>query len=1149
MAQGKRTREDDDVDGDTEVEIESASSSFRQNVNNKRTKLALARERGGSVVSDDDDYAVDEYTGYDDLLEDEANSPMQDADLQSSLHISDDSDMDSSVDEIAATQLVEKQLRELKDNIASDEGIIEEITARNFMCHANLRIRLGPLINFIIGHNGSGKSAVLTALTMCLGGKANQTNRGANLKSMIKTGQETATLGVKIKNQGENAYKPDLYGDSITVERHFSRSGTSGFKIKNDQNKIVTHRRADLDDILDYFSLQLDNPINVLTQDMARSFLSNSSAADKYKFFLKGTQLETLDADYKLFELQLDNMNEKLRARDGDIELLAAKEKEALQRKKRADRGLALQDKLKAVQRQCAWLQVQQQEETLQSYEDEVEAVKESVQTRTEEAEDVSAAFEGHEQAVQAAQRKIEELQTHIGPAKERRDAAKEKFDNNKDELLKMTNDERKINSSLKSNKKEQNRLEKDIKDEQERLSGVHGDAHTKRLEEFDELKVAAEDAKQAHAEHVARWPDLESSRKDLVKQNEAAKAASATATQQARAIDDRLQKLQQSEGPWHAPYHPNMQRLVAEINRETRWRAKPVGPMGTKVHLNKPEWGSIIEKTCGGLLDGFAVTCKDDEEFLSAIARRVGMEHVQVFIANPRPIDTTGNEPEEGVDTILRVLKIDDDLVRNILIVNSSIEQVVLIADSRQARDYIGQDPRPANVRVSIGFGSQRGSGIRYERTRTGAQKSSPIHPWKGSTRMRTNREQQLAHEKRNLDDAKEEAGKAEENARAVLSELTKAKQALERHRREEQRLKTKMQEDEDAVEGKQAEIDSNRPEDGKLQELERLLEETKANLQNDKDQYRDTVQEKEKFAGLGAELKRNLGAVEEELNHATGRVETAEQQLKDVEEARVAALMEKNEALERVKTAENHVTRLEKKRDEQKAKVEEWTQLAEQVASRIAVEPGVTMEALEERMATFKRLQREEEARAGGSREELAVLHGAAHDAWMNAKKERDDLVKVAKMLQDTLKLRQFRWQQFKRLISARARITFQYLLSERRYRGRVLLSHDDKTLDISVEPDITKLSDSGRQAKTLSGGEKSFSTICLLLSIWEAMGSPIRCLDEFDVFMDSVNRAQSMQMMIQTARRSVGRQFILITPQSMNNVTLGDDVKIHK
>jgi chromosome segregation ATPase len=47
--------------------------------------------------------------------------------------------------------------------------------------------------------------------------------------------------------------------------------------------------------------------------------------------------------------------------------------------------------------------------------------------------------------------------------------------------------------------------------------------------------------------------------------------------------------------------------------------------------------------------------------------------------------------------------------------------------------------------------------------------------------------------------------------------------------------------------------------------------------------------------------------------------------------------------------------------------------------------------------------------------------------------------------------------------------------------------------------------------------------------------------------DVFMDSVNRERSMDMIIQAARRSIGRQFIFITPQAMNNVKHTSDVKI--
>lgn len=129
----------------------------------------------------------------------------------------------------------------------------------------------------------------------------------------------------------------------------------------------------------------------------------------------------------------------------------------------------------------------------------------------------------------------------------------------------------------------------------------------------------------------------------------------------------------------------------------------------------------------------------------------------------------------------------------------------------------------------------------------------------------------------------------------------------------------------------------------------------------------------------------------------------------------------------------------------------------------------------------------------------------------------KKTRDVDETISSLKKAIEHRLHLWRHFQRQISARIRIQFSYLLSERGFRGKIDLDHKARRVNIQIEPDKTRKHSSGRNTKTLSGGEKSFSSICMLLSVWEAIGSPIRCLDEFDVFMDNVNRAISTNMLV--------------------------------
>ena len=104
------------------------------------------------------------------------------------------------------------------------------------MCHDSFELKLGPQLNFIIGRNGSGKSAILTGISVGLGAKATDTNRGSTIRDLIKDGKSTSRITVVLKMKGQT-YKPDVFGKKIIIERKLQRSGSNTYSIKMKQGK------------------------------------------------------------------------------------------------------------------------------------------------------------------------------------------------------------------------------------------------------------------------------------------------------------------------------------------------------------------------------------------------------------------------------------------------------------------------------------------------------------------------------------------------------------------------------------------------------------------------------------------------------------------------------------------------------------------------------------------------------------------------------------------------------------------------------------------------------------------------------------------------------------------------------------------------
>lgn len=49
----------------------------------------------------------------------------------------------------------------------------------------------------------------------------------------------TAEIVIKLRNRGEDAYKHDIYGDSIIIERKLSQDGSGSYKLKSSKCKLT----------------------------------------------------------------------------------------------------------------------------------------------------------------------------------------------------------------------------------------------------------------------------------------------------------------------------------------------------------------------------------------------------------------------------------------------------------------------------------------------------------------------------------------------------------------------------------------------------------------------------------------------------------------------------------------------------------------------------------------------------------------------------------------------------------------------------------------------------------------------------------------------------------------------------------------------
>lgn len=73
-----------------------------------------------------------------------------------------------------------------------------------------------------------------------------------------------------------------------------------------------------------------------------------------------------------------------------------------------------------------------------------------------------------------------------------------------------------------------------------------------------------------------------------------------------------------------------------------------------------------------------------------------------------------------------------------------------------------------------------------------------------------------------------------------------------------------------------------------------------------------------------------------------------------------------------------------------------------------------------------------------------------------------------------------------------------------------------------------------------RSLSGGERSFTTVAFVLALWHHCATPFKLMDEVDVFMDMVTRRMSYNALIKFAQLTETKaQFIYLSPLELPEI----------
>ncbi|OBA27938.1 P-loop containing nucleoside triphosphate hydrolase protein [Hanseniaspora valbyensis NRRL Y-1626] len=1035
----------------------------------------------------------------------------------------------------------------IEDDGTIKAGYIKSIKLLNFMCHEHFFIELTPNLNFIIGNNGTGKSAILTAIAVGLGANASQAQRSGHLKGLIRHGTEKASVTLIINNT-----------DEIILERTIKQTG-SKFRVKID-NRFQDLKSSHLKAMLNYLGVRINNPMVFLNQDMAKKFLTSATKTDKYDNFASANYFDFVYSNYGAIEKNLQSVEMALSNVKPNLDKLQAEAEKAnqliVQIKDSKDK-ISLVSDLKKL---CAYKELNELQLKIKSTSGKIREKLEFIQSceniKNGDYDNTIESFKHYERDIDEIYERIR--QTNVEKQKFDRELITLKSDKvvyskqlhkQQRELMSVKVEYGKALNEFNSKSDENNlKLLQEKEKHNEELQQI-----VKKIDEIFEQKIQVDD-ELSNLENEKKTKLYQLSKK--IKENQT------TLNESSNKQKDIL-----------SSFGPNMGKCmddIKQLSQSRKFSSPPVGPLGTLVTINadyEAEWAVLVQNRLMNQLNSFVVANQSDKYLLEKVLKKYKLDRRFNYIIRKMVSFDYSNDIPKGNNLLKMtdILEFSNEAVKCVFVDISNVHTLLLANDYEDSQNISRKYPYNTVLAVSKPHGYLLATSNGAKDTITSRRFSRQI-TMNNQNKYLAVIEEELRKDKKELSDLNEIFRQKKEELVAKKTQLSKEEYHWKQKKRSIGTAIDTIQNQLDTFQDSNK-VDSLKSEVLRLQETINVSQSTLENIDKEISKIEDQIAPlNDDISKMDAALKKLQKDFKEDAQNKATIFYQMENYKIEVKKAERSSVIATNE----VTVLEEEVRGL---KDEYKTGRQDLRAHTDVLREMLPKFGSLRNDQLKKKIDT---LEREINNNTEFSMQEIASLELGAIDIITKFKRERMNYKSFKNLL---TKMENILHQNKRTYLNHQTDCfneTNKMFTKYMKYRGFVgnlvfqnpyALKNSDKGNkkssnslrngkindgELSIYARSKEETES-RDVDTLSGGEKSFAQMSLLLSTWCVISSRIIALDEFDVFMDNINRTIGTKLIIQSLKDRLQTQTIIITPQDITAIAdkyINDShIKIHK